>query len=80
MLVFCLESKTENAVRQSSRKVSRKSFCVCDQRATEEGRKRFENNPFLCMVPYENEDMIDTMKYRYISWYIVHYFHPGKCM
>lgn len=66
MLAFCLESKTilsENAVRQKSSKVSKNSMYVYDQRATEEGGRRFENNPFLCMAPYENKDIINAMNY-----------------
>lgn len=66
MLAFSLESKTilsENAVGQKSSKVSRNSIYVYGQRATEEGGRRFENNPFLCMVPYENEDIINAVNY-----------------
>lgn len=66
MLAFCLESKTilsENADRQKSGKVSRNSIYVYDQRATEEGGRRFENNSFLCIVSYKNEDIINTVNY-----------------
>lgn len=78
MLAFCLESETilsENAVKQKSSKVSRNSIYVCDQRATEEGGRRFENNPFLCIVSCENEDIINTELLTGIVLGItVHYF------